>query len=56
MIWEVKKTKEMKELGIGPQKIKEEERRKKYAKPMSYISFAAMGVFMILLIIGVASQ
>ena len=54
MIYEIKKIKELKELGIGPQQISEEQRRNKYAKPMSYVSLIAMGAFMILLIIGVA--
>jgi hypothetical protein len=41
----------MTELGISNlKKLSEEDRRKKYSRQISIISFVAMGVFMVLLI------
>jgi hypothetical protein len=55
MIVEVKKKKEMKELNIGLPELSEEDRRSKYGKFMAYVAFIIMGLFMILLVIGIAS-
>lgn len=52
LIWEVKKNYDMKKLGIGMKPLTEEERRTKYAKKMSYVAFASMVVFIIVLLIG----
>lgn len=56
MILEVKKAKEMKELGIGLPEMSEEQRRKKYGRLMMYVSLTVLGLFMILLVVGIASQ
>ena len=56
MIVEVKKAKEMKELNIGLPELSEEERRSKYGKFMAYVSFIIMGLFMVILVIGIAAQ
>jgi hypothetical protein len=50
LIWEVKKNYDMKKLGIGKKKLTEEERRTKYAKKMSYVAFASMVLFLVILI------
>ena len=55
MIVEVKKAKEMKELNIGLPELSEEERRSKYGKFMAYVSFIIMGLFMVILVIGIAA-
>lgn len=55
MILEVKKAKEMKELGIGLPEMSEEQRRKKYGRLMMYVSLTVLGLFMILLVVGIAS-
>lgn len=46
----------MKELNIGLPELTEEERRNKYGKFMAYVAFIIMGLFMIVLVIGIASQ
>ena len=56
MIIEVKKAKEMKELNIGLPEMSEEDRRSKYGKFMAYVSFIIMGLFMVILVIGIAAQ
>ena len=53
---EVKKAKEMKELGIGLGEMSEEQRRKKYGRLMMYVSLTVLGLFMILLVVGIAAQ
>lgn len=56
MIAEVKKAKEMKELGIGLSELSEEDRRRKYGRFMMYVAFIVLGLFMILLVVGIAAQ
>ena len=56
LLWEVKKNHDMKKLGIGMKPLTEEERRNKYAKKMSYVAFASMVVFIIVLLIGSVSN
>ena len=56
MITEVKKAKEMKELGIGLPEMSEEERRSRYGRFMMYVAFIVLGLFMILLVVGIAAQ
>jgi hypothetical protein len=47
----------MSELGISNlKKLSEEDRRKKYSRQMSIVSFVAMGVFMVLLITCFSSE
>lgn len=56
LLWEVKKNYDMKKLGMGIKPLTEEERRNKYAKKMSYVAFASMVVFIIVLLIGSVSN
>ena len=55
MYFEVKKAKEMKELGIGLPEMSEEQRRNRYGRLMMYVAFTVLGLFMILLVVGIAA-
>ena len=55
MILEVKKAKEMKELGIGLGEMTEEQRRKKYGRTMIYVSITVLSLFIILLVVGITA-
>ena len=56
MITEVKKAKEMKELGIGLPEMLEEDRRRRYGRFLMYVAFIVLGLFMILLVVGIAAH
>ena len=55
MVIEVRKANEMFKLGIGIKKLTEEERRTQYGKKLSILSLVTMGLFMVFLIVAVAS-
>jgi hypothetical protein len=55
MVVEIRKANEMWKLGIGIKKMSEEERRAHYGKKTAILSLVIMVLFMILLIISVAS-
>ena len=55
MYYEVKKAKEMKELGIGLPEMTEEQRRSRYGRLMMYTAFTVLALFMILLVVGIAA-
>ena len=56
LIWEIKKTYDMRKLGIAKKKLTEEERRTKYAKKMSYLAFGSMTFFIIVLLIATVAS
>jgi hypothetical protein len=57
MIWENRQNKIMNELGISNLvKLTEEQRRRKYSRQLSIVSFVSMGLFLVLLIIGFAAE
>jgi len=55
LVWEVLTNRAMRKLDLkGYHKSTEEERRRKWSKKLTILSFAGMFVFIVLLILGVA--